>query len=286
MKGGLLRIREALPSIKPAELNVAHYILKNPDEIITLSVSELAERSESSQAAIIRMCKHLGLEGFKELKLRIAGDLQSDLQNGTEEYAELKPNDDVPTYMKIITENNIQSLRDTLNLLDTESVKSAVEAIYRANRIDFYGVGASQLIAQDAQQKFMRISKHTTAYNDTHLQLTSAVTLTSQDVAVGISYSGETSQTLTAMEYAKKTGATLIAVTRYGTSPLNQLADISLTISSKESDIRSAATSSRIAQLNVIDILFTAVAAKNYEQSKFYLKRSRDVLKNEFSIKK
>lgn len=286
MKGGLLRIREALPSIKPAELNVAHYILKNPDEIITLSVSELAERSESSQAAIIRMCKHLGLEGFKELKLRIAGDLQSDLQNGTEEYAELKPNDDVPTYMKIITENNIQSLRDTLNLLDTESVKSAVEAIYRANRIDFYGVGASQLIAQDAQQKFMRISKHTTAYNDTHLQLTSAVTLTSQDVAVGISYSGETSQTLTAMEYAKKTGATLIAVTRYGTSPLNQLADISLTISSKESDIRSAATSSRIAQLNVIDILFTAVAAKNYEQSKFYLKRSRDVLKKEFSIKK
>lgn len=286
MKGGLLRIREALPSIKPAELNVAHYILKNPDEIITLSVSELAERSESSQAAIIRMCKHLGLEGFKELKLRIAGDLQSDLQNGTEEYAELKPNDDVPTYMKIITENNIQSLRDTLNLLDTESVKFAVEAIYRANRIDFYGVGASQLIAQDAQQKFMRISKHTTAYNDTHLQLTSAVTLTSQDVAVGISYSGETSQTLTAMEYAKKTGATLIAVTRYGTSPLNQLADISLTISSKESDIRSAATSSRIAQLNVIDILFTAVAAKNYEQSKFYLKRSRDVLKKEFSIKK
>lgn len=282
MNGGLLRIRETINSIKPAEQNAARYILDNPEEVIKLSVKELADKSNSSQAAIIRMCKHLGLDGYKELKLRIAGDLQT-LNKENDDYKEIQPTDDTPTLINTITENNIYSLKDTLNLLSVENVHKASEVLFLANRIDFYGVAASQLIAQDAQIKFMRINKACTAYPDTHLQLTSAVTLTAQDVAVGISYSGETTQTLTALEYAKKAGATTISITKYGPNTLSEIVDISLAISSRESSIRSAATSSRIAQLNVIDILFAAVAAKDYEKSVSYLKSSRDALRKEFS---
>jgi DNA-binding MurR/RpiR family transcriptional regulator len=231
--GGLVRIREALESIKPAERNAAHYILEHPEEVVGLSVKELAERSGSSQAAIIRMCKNVGIEGFQELKVRIAGDLQA--ADGTEPaYKEILPDDDIPTLMRTISENNMHSLRDTLQILAAKEVEKAVQALHRAERIDFYGVAASHIIAQDAQQKFIRINKTCTAFPDAHLQLTSAVTLTERDVAVGISYSGETRQVLSAMRYASEAGATTIGITKYGRNPLSKLVDIPLSNSSTE----------------------------------------------------
>lgn len=284
LNGGLVRIREALEQIKPAERNAANYILEHPKEVVLLSIKELAEKSNSSQAAIIRMCKNLGLEGFQELKLRIAGDLQASL-NGDEEYKEIKPTDDIPTLIESISNNNIYSLRETQKILDPAVVEKAVQALYKANRIDFYGVAASQIIAQDAQQKFMRINKICNAYPDSHLQLTSAVTLKEGDVAVGISYSGETSQVISAIQQARKNGATTIGITKYGPNTLSNLVDIQIATVSSESEIRSAATSSRICQLNIIDILYTGVAAKNYEQSVSYLQKTRKAIQDEYRKK-
>lgn len=281
VNGGLVRIREALNLIKPAERNAAHYILKYPKEVVRLSVKELAEKSGSSQAAIIRMCKNLGLEGFQELKIRIIGDIQS-TSNGDEDYKEIRPNDDIPTLIENISNNNIYSIKETLKILDAVSVEKAVSALFKAKRIDFYGVAASQIIAQDAQQKFIRINKPCTAYPDSHLQLTSAVTLTKEDVAVGVSYSGETSQVISAIQQAKKVGAITIGITKYGSNSLADIVDIQLATSSTESNIRSAATSSRISQLNVIDILYTGVAALDYENSISFLKETRKALQQKF----
>ncbi|WP_139488653.1 MurR/RpiR family transcriptional regulator [Brevibacillus dissolubilis] len=284
LNGGLLRIREALPTIKPAERNAAHYILEHPEEVIRLSVKELAEKSNSSQAAIIRLCKNLDLDGYQELKIRIAADLQSSL-SGDEEYKEIQPNDDIPTLIESISANNIHSIRETLKIIDPVAVEQAVQALSRAKRIDLYGVGASQLICQDAQQKFLRINKLCNAFSDTHLQLTSAVTLTPDDVAVGISYSGETTQVLAAIKQAKESGALTIGITKYGANPLSGLVDIRLATASTESDIRSAATSSRIAQLNVIDILFMSVASQNYDETISYLRKTRKAIQEEFRRK-
>lgn len=284
LNGGLVRIREALDQIKPAERNAANYILEHPKEVVLLSIKELAEKSNSSQAAIIRMCKNLGLEGFQELKLRVAGDLQAFL-NGDEEYKEIKPTDDIPTLIESISNNNIYSLRETQKILDPAAVEKAVQVLHQANRIDFYGVAASQIIAQDAQQKFMRINKICNAYPDSHLQLTSAVTLKEGDVAVGISYSGETSQVISAIQQARKSGATTIGITKYGPNTLSDYVDIQIATASSESEIRSAATSSRICQLNIIDILYTGVAARNYEQSVSYLKKTRKAIQDEYRKK-
>ncbi|RNB86992.1 MurR/RpiR family transcriptional regulator [Brevibacillus fluminis] len=281
LNGGLLRIREGLLQIKPAERNVAHYILENPAEVVRLSVKELSEKSSSSQAAITRMCKNLGLDGFQELKIRIAGDLQLSAQTD-EDFKEIRSSDSLPTLIESVSINNIYSIRETLKILDEKSVQRAVEALTGAKRIDFFGVGASQLIALDAQQKFMRINKYCTAFADSHQQLTAAVTLTKDDVAFGISYSGETRQVIAAIREAKALGATTIGLTRFGNNTLSNLVDICLPVVSRESDIRSAATSSRIAQLNIIDILFMGVAAQNYEQSVHYLRETRHVVRQEF----
>ncbi|GAK03767.1 sialic acid utilization regulator, RpiR family [Geomicrobium sp. JCM 19037] len=280
--GGLVRIREAMPSIKRAERNAARYILEHPEKVITMSVKQLADASGSSQAAIIRMCKGIGLEGFQELKVRIAGDLQMRDQSNTITYQEIRADDGAEVLMRNISENNIFSIKETLHILDEQAISKAIQALHRAERIEFYGAAASQLIAQDAQQKFIRINKPCTAYQDMHMQITSSVTLTSEDVAFAISYSGETRHILHAIQNAKKRGATTIALTRYGSNSLSDLVDIPLYTSSSEAEIRSSASSSRIAQLNVIDILFTGVAAINYDESVDYLNETREALRKEF----
>ena len=128
----------------------------------------------------------------------------------------------------------------------------------------------------------MRINKHCTAYMDAHLQLTSSVTLGEKDVAVGISYSGETVHVVDAIKQAKKNGALTIGITKYGSNQLAKEVDIHLETLSSESDMRSAATSSRIVQLNVIDILFIGAAGKNYDNSIAYLRKSRSAIQQSY----
>ena len=131
INGGLALIRETISSMNRPEQKAAKYIMENPQEIIRLSIQELAKRSESSSSAIIRLCKNLGMDGFRELKLRVAGDLQT-AANGGEEFKEVQPNDDVPTIIETITNNSMYSLKETLKVLDPEKIEMAVEALYKA----------------------------------------------------------------------------------------------------------------------------------------------------------
>lgn len=275
MNGGLVRIREMLQQITPSERIIADYILGHPEEMAHMSVADLAERSGGSQAAIIRLCKSLGLKGYPELKMKVVGDLQT--KDGYE-YRELSPNDPIETIVQTVSHNNMQSIRDTMKILDMSHLQRAVEALGKASRIFLYGTGASNLIAQDAQQKFLRINKPSFTFTDPTVQLTAAVTMRADDVAVGISYSGETKPVVQSLLYAKEAGATTISITKYGNTTLAGVAEIPLFIASTENEIRSGAMSSRITQLNLIDILYLSVASANYEESVEYLKRSRKVL--------
>jgi len=279
MNGGLVRLREMMEELNPSERKVADYILQYPDEIVGLSIAQLAESSGASQAAIVRLCKTMGLKGYPDLKLKVAGDLrESDSEGGG--YQDISPQDSIPTIIQNVSNNNIQSIRDTIKILDPVKVEEAVGALAKAKRIYFYGLGASNLIAQDAQQKFLRINKVCFTFADPHVQLTSAVTLTPEDVAVGISYSGETKQVIAALKTARLQGATTISIAKYGNTTLSSHADIPLCISSTEHQIRSGAMASRITQLNVIDILYLGVASLEYEQSVTYLEKSRQAIRD------
>lgn len=284
LKGGLSRVKESIGAINPSERYAAQYILEHPEDMIGMTVSQLAEASSSSPSAIIRLCKSLGLKGYQDLKLRVAGDVQDDSNKG-EEYQEISPESNMATIITSVSNNNIYSINETLKILDTEKMEEASQLIENAGRIDFYGTGASQLVAQDALHKFMRINIACTAYPDTHLQLTSAVTLTDQDVAFAFSNSGETVQVVECIKAAKGRGAKTIGITRYGSNTLGDLVDVHIQTLSSESDIRSAATSSRIVQLNIIDILYIAIAGHRYEESLNYLNRSRSALNDSFKVK-
>lgn len=276
MNGGLVRLREIMEDIAPSERKVADFILQHPSKMIGLSIAELSRLSGGSQAAVIRLCKSSGFKSYQELMLKVAGDLQGGQE--PDGYQEIRPHDTVDAIIHNVTNNNIQSIRNTVKVLDKNMVEKAIEAIDRAERIFFFGLGASNLIAQDAQHKFLRINKPSFSFVDPHLQLTSSVLLTERDVAVGISYSGKTDYVVSSMKAAGEAGAVTICITKYGNSALSEIADISLYTSSTENDIRSGATASRITQLNIIDILYLGVASRSYDNSVDYLEKSRAII--------
>lgn len=277
MNGGLVRLKEVYETLSPSERKIATYILQYPGEMIEFSVAELAAKSGASQAAIIRLCKTIGFKGYQDLKLKVAGDLQG--HSDEVGYQEIRPDDSVAAIIQNVSNNNIQSIRDTLKIMDEAMVERAALLMEKARRIYFFGVGASNLIAMDAQQKFLRINKTSFYFADPHQQVTAAVTMTSEDVAVCISYSGETEEVLRVCEIARQRDAEVISLTKYGHSKLSKLATVPLYTSSTENEIRSGAMGSRITQLNLIDILYLCVASKNYDQSVKYLEESRRALK-------
>ncbi len=276
MHGCLLKIKETLSDLTPSERKVAGYILNYPEESIGLSIGELAERSGASKAAIIRFCKTLKFYGYREFSIKIASDIAM-IKGSETGYTDIQVGDDLETLIKNVSHNNKKSIDDTLQVLDFSAVEKAIKAIHKAKRIDFYGVGASGIIALDAQQKFMRINRYSVAYLDTHLQATAATNLSSDDVAVFISYSGETKDVVECLKLASQTGACTISITKYGINTLSEKADIRLYLSSPETSMRSGASASRIAQLNMIDILFTGIASLDYPNIKKYLDRTRKI---------
>lgn len=273
LNGGLVALRAILDQLKPSERKVAEYILENPKEIVKYSVQKLAELSGVSEATIIRLSKTLNMTGYQDLKLRVAGDLTSNVPTGT--YEEIKMGGSIESIMQAVSNNNKQSIQDTQTVLSATEVERAAIALSSARKIDIYGVGASAVIAADIYQKFSRINWWCQAYTDYHAQLTSAGSLTGKDVAFGISHSGQTEDIIQSLSEAKKQGATIITLTKFGTTPVAELGDIRLFTSSVEQSIRSGAMASRIAQLNVVDILFITIASRQHEKVIPLLEKTR-----------
>lgn len=274
--GGLVMLSEMLPKLPPSERKIATYMLENPRESISLTASELGKRSSTSSAAVIRLCKSLDLKGLQELKLRIAGDLQKEPAH---EFRDIEPNESKYSIIEKMTANSIQTLKETAELLSADELSKAITAIEKAPMVHFFGVGASYIIAEDAQQKFLRINKNATAFNDVHMAATTVANAKEHDVVVGISFSGNTYEVAKILELANKQDATTISLTKYGSSIVSEQADIRLYISAtKEPTFRSGATSSRIGQLHAIDILFMCVASQQYEKAIASIDETREAI--------
>lgn len=259
------------------ERTIEEYVFANKDQIPHLSVKGLAQKSHTSDASVLRFCKTLGYRGYRDFIVAVSAALGS-ADKTESEYTDIQPGDDLQTIITNVSRNNRKSIEDTMSVIDRDAIGRAVELLRKASRIDFYGIGASGLVCMDAQQKFTRIGKTCFAYTDGHSQLTAASILKSGDVAVLISNSGDTLDILNTLEVAKESKATIIAITRYVKSELANEADLVLNFSTPEITIRSGAMGSRIAMLNIVDILFTGVASANYKNVKALLTKTHNVL--------
>ncbi len=274
--GGLVMLTEMLPTLPPSEKKIATYIINNPRESISLTAMELGKRSSTSGAAVIRLCKSLDLKGLQDLKLRVAGDLQKTTDHG---FRDIEPNEPLLSIIDKMINNSIKTIRETAEMLSTDELDKAIQLLRVAKKIHFIGIGASNIIAQDAQQKFLRIDKASYAFADMHIATTLVANADKDDVVVAISFSGERLEVARVLELAKKKGVQTISLTRYGNSIVSKHADIKLyTSATRESTFRSGATSSRIGQLQVIDILFMGVASLQYDETVKHLDATRDAV--------
>jgi len=271
----IVKIKAIYSSLSSKEKAVADYILKNPQEIIHLSITEFSENSSVAEATIFRFCKRLGFRGYQAFKIALASEVVEPIKNIHEE---IKEEDEVLTLAEKVFTGHIEAIKDTLNLLDGQVLENIVETLSRATRIDFYGSGGSSAIAMDAYHKFLRTGINCHAHSDGHQQIISAALLGPGQAAIGISHSGSNKDVIEALRIAKANGAATIAITNHYKSPLTKEADYVLYTTSRETYFRSEALASRLVQLSLIDVLHVAVSVRKQEETLGNLQKIREAI--------
>jgi RpiR family transcriptional regulator, carbohydrate utilization regulator len=275
LDGILERVRTMLPSLPPAARRIAAYIAANPAEIVHMSVTELADRAGASEGSVVSLCRQVGAKGFHHLKIALARDLVQPVQLIHED---LTQDDDVATIVEKVFLSNIQALYDTLKALDRTAVAKAVQLILAAESVELYGIGSSAPIAEDAHYRMLRIGINCKVVTDSHIQTISA-SLTGPKVAViTVSHSGSTHETVTATRLAHEAGARTICITNFGKSPIQAYADVVLYTMARETEFRTEAMTSRIAQLSIVDTLIACLAMANYDKAVNTIRRTFEVL--------
>ncbi|MBO0959834.1 MurR/RpiR family transcriptional regulator [Neobacillus sp. MM2021_6] len=269
------KIRSNYARLSEKEKKVADYILENPERMIHNTINEVAEDLNVADATVFRFCKRIGFKGYQAMKIALASEIMKPIQ---QIYEEIGENDTEKTVADKIFQSNIRTLENTLHILDEASIKNAVSLLMQANRVEFYGTGGSNAVAIDAFHKFVRTGIKAFAFIDSHFQLMSASQLCAQDVAVVISHSGTNKDTLNIIKMAKKNGAKTIGITGFPKSPICQYSDVALFTSSEETEYRSEALSSRIAQLSLIDALYVNIMVLNKEKAKHSLEKVREAI--------
>ena len=267
MKSALLVLRESMSTLSGTEQEIAAYLLEHPQEIMDLSIHDLAKRTFSSSSSIVRLCHHLGFTGFKDFRKAVTFELAIRDQNQKEEQKELNRSDSREESSEKISYKFIMSLEDTKILMDVQTLRECLWLIQKAQFIYLFGMGASLCAAKDAYLKFLRLNKPCIINEDWHSQLLQARNATEKDLGIVISYSGSTSEVIECMKALKENGTPIIAITRCVNSPVSELADQRLYTTANESTFRSGAMSSRMSQLNIFDIIYTALANSHYEES-------------------
>jgi len=271
-----LRIEGMYDSFKPSEKKVADYVLEKQGDVLKNSISRVAENAGVSEATVVKFCQTLGYSGFQELRIRLA---QGEKEKEVEEiYGEIEASDNISTIINKIFQIYDQSLQNTRKLLASADISTCVQKIKKARRLFFFGFGASAIVAYDAEQKFQRIDCMARAIVEGHAQLTQASLLKRGDLVIAISHSGRTVDLIPALELARENGAGIIAITSNYKSPVANLADEALLISSRETPFRGSALASRMAQLAAIDLLFLGVATSEYEKTQKALSKTRIAL--------
>ena len=266
-EGVLEGIQAQLSLFPEAERKVARCVLLEPKKALHCNVRELAERSGVSQAAVIRFCKRIGLESYGDFKLKLAQDVFSDLDQKFMLDLDLESMTSPEKVIQSVIRLSQRGLSSLGALLDPKVLEAASEAILGASMTVLFGVGASNIVANDFLHKLLRIGLPSSFAHDTDLQVTAAASIKPTDVAFVVSYSGETAIMIEAAKQAKGRGARLISLTMDSANTIRSLASINLLVPSSERIYRQAAVTSRINQLTVIDILYSIIVSKNLDPS-------------------
>lgn len=263
------RLTDARSTLSKSETKVASYVLDNAHEVIKMRIADLARGSQVSEPTVIRFCRAIGFDGFQSFKLSLAQHLG---RGGVYSQFAVDDSDTVEDLRNKVFDTTIGTLLTVRDELDPIALERTINAITRANRVEFYGFGASGSVAADAQHKFFRLQMSSAAYTDPHIQHMSAISLGRDDVVVAISQSGQTTALLQSVRLAREAGATVIGLAPRDTA-LSQECTIPIYVNREEDHETFAPVSSRIAHLVVIDVIATGVALKRKPVLKDHLRK-------------
>ena len=253
----ILKMQSMMDAFTKSEQRVIRVILQNPQEVIYGSVAELALRSDASAPTVIRACKKLGLSGYQDLKITLAKDLVNPLQSINED---VSPEDDCRTVTDKVFQSTVRALQFTHDTLNIAEVDRAVKALLAAERIVIIGMGNSRANACDLEHKLLRLGRQAQAFSDPHMATLATSYLGEKDVLFCISHSGSSREVVDLAAQAAGQGVRIICLTNIGISPLSKLSHILLHTASTETHYRIIGLNSRIAQLAIIDTLYTLLA--------------------------
>lgn len=262
----MLNMLKNKESLSMAERIVLDYLIENKTVLKDFSVEKIAEAAYTSPASVVRMCKKLGYKGFKDFKIDfILSNSKVEIPE-TSEYTDIILIKDQNSGKKAI-ENNVRALEETIKLYDEKTYTKAASIIMSARKILIFGKGSSYLVCKDLEMKLRRINKFCIAQGESHDQLIDASFINNKDVVVFVSNSGKTKEIVSAALLAKENKTPIISITRIGSSILADISDVVLYTSSLESEFRSAAMTSRISQMSVVDALFAKCAYMDIDRS-------------------
>lgn len=259
------------------EKSIADYLLKTKESIIGMSAKEIGEITGTSAPTVVRFAKKIGFDSLNEMKLKLTISMSKDEDSQFEYLSRDLSTKGIINGVK----SSMHSIIDaTVSLLKEEDINKAVDLLIKAKNIYIFSVGASGLVAQDFYYKLNRINKRCIAHTDTHLQITSSVLMEKGDVAIAISYSGDTKEVILCAQNAKKRNIPVISITKASVdNKLSNISDIALKVPYVEKSLREGAISSRISQLFIFDILFLGMSRNNLKNVEEKLVLTRNAVK-------
>ena len=256
------RVQACLPSLAPAEQRVAKLCLADPRAFTMLPVAQLADRAHVSKPTVVRFCRSVGYNGLSDFKQKLAGTVNEGVPFI---HRSVDADDKTADVLVKVIDNTVAAFLKYRNEASSNHIDKAVAALVAAfqtgRQVQFFGVGNSGVVAQDAQHKFFRLGLHSIAYSDGHMQVMSASILEKGDCVLIISNSGRTRDLMDACDIARKNGATTIVITASG-SPLASAGHIHLSADHPEGFDRYSPMVSRLLHLLIIDVLATSVALR------------------------
>lgn len=271
----LNRIRGSMTHFSEKEKQIATYILRNPQLIIHTTINQVADDLGIAEATVFRFCRRLGFKGYQALKIALAAEVVAPIEDIHEEISE---DDSAIEITEKVFQSNIQAIERSKEIQNGEIIDQVVEQLVKANGVYFYGNGGSGIVAQDAQHKFLRLGVNAHAYCDTHLQLMATSQLTENNIAFFISHTGANIDILDVVELARERGVFTVAITNFAKSPLSEAVDLSLYTVSEETEYRTEALASRIAELSIIDALYVNYHIKTSADSTAAVNRMRQAI--------
>ena len=265
----ILQMRRAYQRLTKAEKKVADFVMEHVSDVLYMSITDLADACEVGETTVFRFCKSMKLQGYQEFKIQLSLSMQNEeTENGQDILTDSVGTDDTFEVMvQKLLNCNVNVLMETRESLDSARIGLLIDRMLEADRIFFFGVGASQIVALFATNKFLRILSKVYCFTDSHMQTMAASTLTERDVAVVISYSGSTKDTLLFAKLAKERGAFTAAITRFVKSPMSGYVDVVLLCGANEGPLQGGSTTAVMSQIFLMDVLYIEYYRRTYDSS-------------------